>query len=129
MNKRRERRYKKRIARKETRAFKIQVSSLSTRCEHLEEYVQEIKRKLDINLSKSPSMPAKDEDVVSYTQGRLPWYICAIKFTWSWIEKILPGKGFAGTDITRIVQAPVPSEIKEYLEDEEIDFGLREKGE
>ena len=71
----------------------------------------------------------KPADITIALKGRIPWYDQAIKFTWSWIEKILPGKGFAGTDITRIVQAPVPDEVKEYLEDEEIDFGLREKGE
>jgi len=60
-------------------------------------------------------------------KGRIPWYDQAIKKCYSWIEKICKNQGYYGEDKYRQVEAPVPDEIKDYLEDEEIDFKLREK--
>ena len=62
-------------------------------------------------------------------RGRIPWYDQAIKQCYEYIEKICKNRGFYGEDKYMRSSAPVPSEIKEYLEDEEIDFGLRENGE
>ena len=60
-------------------------------------------------------------------KGKIPWYDQAIKKCYSWIEKICKNQGYYGEDKYRQVEAPVPDEIKDYLEDEEIDFKLREK--
>ncbi len=65
-------------------------------------------------------------DPTKSVKGKIPWHDMAIKEYYSWVVKILKGRGRGSSDRLGVVEAPLPDEVQDYLENQEIDFQLRE---
>jgi len=130
MNERKRKRIERRTKRLETKMEKdveyqeyLSLYELSRRYGPTDEMMDAITRALEAQGFR-PMEPTKKAPT---PKGRIPWYDQAIKKCYSWIEKICKNQGYYGDDLLKRVEAPVPDEIKDYLEDEEINFKLRDK--
>jgi len=139
MNKRK----KKRIERIEERVEKKEITLLNLRYRALDNILYDVMKRLDKanipagrykailpdpsyfnNVNNSSNDTTKNVKTVPFIQDRLPWYVRVIKYEWSFMLKILKGKGHYGSDKEGWAEVPLPDEIKDYLEDQEIDFQL-----
>lgn len=93
----------------------------------IEDIVEDVMRKR--TLRNCIEGTKESGNVVKYAQGRISWTDRAIKECYSWVVKILKGKGPGGSDRLGLVEAPLPDEVKDYLENQEIDLQLNHRRE
>lgn len=71
----------------------------------------------------------KKDKNTKLAKGRINWYDIAIKEVYKMVLRIIPNKGMGGSDIERWVEATLPDDIQDYLENQEIDFQLSKEQE